>query len=147
MAGFTDALELLILDHIFTDPTWTPPTTLYLGILTGTLSDDAGGGLTEAVIGTGAYARVATTAADWAAASGTAPGVKLNTAVKTFPTATAAWGGSANFTQVGLFSAITGGTLLALAVLSTPKPVLLGDTPSFAASALAMKLGDPGDTY
>jgi hypothetical protein len=31
--------------------------------------------------------------------------------------------------------------------LTTPKPVLNGDTPSFAASAFTLQLGDPGDTY
>lgn len=149
--GFTDYLEKMLLDHIFSDVpttnTYTPPTTLYLGLLSGTASDDAGGGLTEQVIGTGGYARVATTAADWSLASGTAPVVKTNTAVKTWPTATADWRAGANLTTVGVYDAATAGNLIATALLTTPKPVLNGDTPSLAASAISFKLGDVGDTY
>lgn len=147
MAGFTDYLEKALLDHIFTDGAYSPPSTLYLGLLSGTLSDDAGTGLTEQTIGTGAYARVATTAADWSAATGTAPATKTNTATKTWPTATADWRSGANLTYVGLYDASTAGNLLALALLTTAKPVLNGDTPSLAAGAIVFKLGDPGDTY
>ncbi len=147
MAGFTDALELALLDHIFTDPAFTPASTLYVGLLSGTISDDAGGGLTEQTIGTGSYARVAVTASSFGAATGTAPCTKSNSATITFPTATADWRSAANITQAGLYSASTGGTLYATAALAVPKPVLNGDTASFGAGALVFKLGDPSDTY
>lgn len=145
MAGFTDFLEKALLDHVFTDPTYTPATTLYIALFSGTATDDAGGGLTE--VTSGAYARVSTVAADWSAATGTAPATKTNTAVKTFPTATANWAASANLTNFGIFDAITAGNLLMTGLLTTPKPVLLGDTASFAASALVIELGDPTDTF
>jgi hypothetical protein len=147
VAGATDYLEQKLLDHVFTDATYTPPTTLYLGLLSGTLTDDAGTGLTEQAIGTGAYARVATTAADWAAATGTAPATKATSTAKTFPTATADWRSAANITYVGLYDASTAGNLLWLFLLTTAKPVLSGDTPSIASGSLVVKLGDPGDTY
>jgi len=82
MAGFTDAYERAILDHVFTDPAWTPPVTLYIG-LSSTTPTEAGANFTEP--STGSYARVSTTASDWSAASGTAPAVKTTTATKTFP--------------------------------------------------------------
>lgn len=144
MAGFTDYLELKLLDHIFTDATYTPPTTLYIG-LSSTTPTDAGGNITEP--SGGGYARVATTAADWAAATGTAPATKSNTATKTFPTATADWLAGVNLTNFVIFDASTAGNALTSGVLGTAKPVLNGDTPSFAAAALVIKLGDPGDTY
>lgn len=144
MAGLTDTFEQKVLDHIFTDPTWTPPTTLYLG-LSSTTPTDAGANVTEP--SGGAYARVATTAADWSAASGTTPAVKTNTATLTFPTATADWVAGANLTYFCLFDASTAGNLVAFGLLATAKPVLNGDTASFAASAITMQLGDPGDTY
>jgi hypothetical protein len=124
-------------------------TTKYVGLLSGTLTDDAGGGLTE-VTG-GAYARqsMGASGADWAAAVQGATGVPssvANSAVKTFPTASADWASGANLTHWGLYSALTAGTLMAIGILGTPKPVLLGDTPSFAAGTLILKLGDPADT-
>lgn len=144
MAGLTDTFEQKVLDHVFTDPTWTPPTTLYLG-LSSTTPTEAGGNVTEP--SGGAYARVATTAADWSAASGSAPAVKTNTATFTFPLATADWVAGANLTHFTLHDAITAGNVIAWGALGTPKPVLNGDTPSFGAGAIVMQAGDPGDTY
>lgn len=144
MAGFVDSVERSMLDHFLTDPAYTPPATMYIGLST-TTPTEAGGSFTEP--STGSYARVSTTGADWSAASGTAPAVKTNTAVKTFPTATADWSAGANMTHFGLFDASSAGNLLAWGALGTAKPVLNGDTASFAASALSLKLGDPSDGY
>lgn len=142
--GFTDAVEQALLDHFLTDAAYTPPATMYLG-LSSTTPTDAGGNVTEP--STGAYARVSTAAADWSAASGTSPAVKTTTAVKTFPTATADWVAGANLTYFTMHDASTAGTVLAFGALTTAKPVLNGDTPSFAAGALILKLGDPSDSY
>lgn len=144
MAGFTDTTEQAILNGLFTDPAWSPPATLYLG-LSSTTPTEAGGNFTEP--STGSYARVSTAAADWSAASGSAPAVKTNTAAKTFPTATGDWVSGANLTHFGIFDASTAGNLLCWGALGTAKPVLNGDTASFAASALVVKLGDPADSY
>lgn len=144
MAGFTDATEQAILDALFTDPAWTPPTTLYLA-LSSTTPTEAGGNFTEP--SGGSYARVSTVAADWSAASGTAPAVKTNTATKTFPTASASWVSGANLTHFGIYDASTVGNLLCWGALGTAKPVLSGDTASFAASALVIKLGDSTDSF
>jgi hypothetical protein len=143
MAGFTDAIEQALLDHFLNDPSYTPES-LWIALST-TTPTEAGGNFTEP--STGSYARVATTNADWGPASGTAPATKSNTAVKTFPTATADWSAGANMTHFGLFNASTAGTLRAWGALTVAKPVLNGDTASFAAGALVLKLGDPGDTY
>jgi hypothetical protein len=146
-AGLTDLWEQAILDHIFTDPVLTMAATLYIG-LSSTTPTEAGGNLTEP--STGSYARVATTATDWSAASGTAPAVKTNTATFTFPTATADWSSAANLTHFTLhahISSTTAANFIAWGALTVAKPVLNGDTASFAASAITMQLGDPGDTY
>jgi hypothetical protein len=144
MAGFVDTVEQSLLNHFLTDPAYTPPATMHIG-LSSTTPVEAGTGATEP--SGGAYARVSTAAADWSAASGTAPAVKTNTAVKTFPTATADWVAGANLTHFGLWDAATAGNLLAFGALTTAKPVLNGDTASFAAGALILKLGDPTDSY
>jgi len=144
MAGFTDATEQAILDGLFNDPAWTPAATLYLA-LSSTTPTEAGGNFTEP--SGGAYARVSTVAADWSAATGTAPATKTNTAVKTFPTASANWVSGSNLTHFGIYDASSAGNLLCWGALTTAKPVLSGDTASFAASALVIKLGDPSDSY
>ncbi len=146
MAGFTDFLELALLNHIFTDAAYAPPATLYVALST-TTPTEAGGNFTEP--SSGGYARVATTAADWSAASGTAPAVKTNTAAITFPTASGDWSSAANMTHFGVFDddGTPSGNLLIFAALTVPKAVLNGDTASFGASALQIKLGDPGDSY
>lgn len=143
MAGFTDAVEQALLDHFLNDPAYTPES-LWIA-LSSTTPTEAGGNFTEP--SGGSYARVSTAAADWNAATGTAPATKDNSAVKTFPTATADWVAGANLTHFGLFNASSAGTLRCWGALTVPKPVLNGDTPSFAAGALVIKLGDPGDTY
>jgi hypothetical protein len=144
MSGFDDATERAILNHVFTDPAWTPAATLYLG-LSSTTPTDAGTNFTEPA--SGSYARVSTTATDWAAASGTAPATKANSAVKIFPTATGDWLSGVNLTYFGLFEALSGGTPIVFGLLVTPKAVLSGDTAQFGAGALIIRLGDPGDTY
>ena len=141
MAGFTDAVEQEILDWFIATRT---PTTKYIALST-TTPTEAGGNFTEP--STGAYARVSTVAADWGAASGTAPAVKSNTATKTFPTATATWSAGANMTHFGIYDAATAGNLLCWGALGTAKPVLNGDPASFPAGSLVLKLGDPTDTY
>jgi hypothetical protein len=127
-----------------TDPAYVPPTTMYVG-LSSTTPTDAGGNITEP--SGGAYARVATTAADWSAATGTAPATKTNTATISFPTATANWSASANQTYFVLMDAPTAGNALAFGLLGTAKPVLNGDTASFPPGSLILKQGKPTDTY
>jgi hypothetical protein len=142
--GAVDTEEQAILNGVLQDPSYAGYATLYIG-LSSTTPAEAGTGATEP--STGSYARVATTGADWSAATGTAPAVKTNTAVKTFPTATADWVAGANLTYFGLWDASTAGNLKWFGVLTVAKPVLNGDTASFAAGALILKFGDPGDSY
>jgi hypothetical protein len=144
MAGFIDSLEAAVLDHVLNDGTYTPPTNWFIG-LSSTTPTETGTNFTEP--STGSYARVSTAAADWAAAVGGAPSTKANGVAKAFPQATGDWVSGANLTHFGLFIASSGGTVQIWGALTTPKPVLNGDTPSFAIGALVIKLGDPGDTY
>ena len=142
--GFVDTIEQALLNHFWTDGAYTPPATLYLALST-TTPTEAAGNFTEP--STGAYARVGTAAADMAAASGTAPASKANGTAKSFPTATADWSSGSNMTHYGLYDASTAGAFLWFAALTTAKPVLNGDTASFAIGALVAKLGDPADSY
>ena len=144
MAGFTNAHEVLILDHVFSGAgTSVAPTNIFVGLYTTAPTADDGTGSTE--VSGNAYARVSTGAADWNSASAGDPTVIDNANAITFPTASGGnWGTVVAF---GLFDASTAGNLIAFGTLTTSKAVNDGDTAEFAAGALDVKLGDPGDSY
>lgn len=141
MAGPTNAEEAAILDGMFNDPAYTPPATRYLAMSTTTPLED-GSNFTEPS-GNG-YARIATTAADWDAASGGAPSTKANGAALSFAQASGSWGTG---THMGVFDALATGTVKNWGALSASKAVGTGDTASFAIGQLIFKLGDPADSY
>lgn len=99
MPGFTQATQRSVLDSLFTG-------TVYLAFFNTVPSDDGTGGVE--VSGPG-YARTAVLTTDWNAASGGGPAVKTNSVTKISPTASGSWG---TVNGWGLFSAITGGTLI-----------------------------------
>lgn len=111
--------------------------TIYVGLSSTTPAED-GTNVTEPA--TGSYARVATAPADWNAATLADPSLIDNLNPITFPTATANWLASANLTHFVLYDAATVGNFLGFGALTVPKPVLSGDTPSFAAGSLDVTL-------
>jgi hypothetical protein len=139
--GFSDTVEQSLLNHFLTDPAYTPPATMFFGVST-TTPTDVVGNFTEPV--GGSYARVSTAAADWAAASGTAPATKATSTAKTFPAATGSWG---TLTHAGLNDASSAGNWLATGALGTSKVINSGDTLNIPSGSAVLKLGDPGDTY
>jgi hypothetical protein len=80
------------------------------------------------------YARVATTAGDWNAASG---GSLDNADSIEFGEATGTWG---TVTHFALFDAASGGNMLAHGTLTQSKAVGSGDTVRFAAGDLSVSL-------
>lgn len=142
MSGFTDIVEQDLLDYVIAT---YGGTTKYIG-LSSTNPGEDGLGVTEP--SSGGYSRVSTTdAGDWNVASGSAPATKSNSVTKSFPTATADWSAGANMTHFAIFDAASLGNVVTFGALGTPKPVLNGDTASFQAGSLVLKLGDPTDTY
>jgi hypothetical protein len=139
---FVDAIEQAILNGLVQDPQWAGYASLWVG-LSSTTPTGAGGNVTEP--SGGAYARVETTAASWAAATGTAPASKANGVVVTFPQATADWVAGADLTHFTLHDAVSSGNVVGFGVLGTAKPVLEDDTPSFPIGALVLRLGAPAD--
>lgn len=130
MGSFSDYWENEILDHLFSKGSYTPPT-IYLALSTADPGDD-GAGLSEPS-GNG-YARAATAASDWNAASG---GALDNADVIEFPEATGAWG---TVTHFALLDAASGGHLLAHGTLSQSKTIASGDTARFVAGDLEISL-------
>lgn len=136
MTGFVQAVEEDILDSVFSG--WAGYEDLFVGLST-TTPTKTGTNITEP--STGAYARVQTDAADWAAAVGGAPSSKANSATLTFPAATGDWASGADFTHFVLFDALTTGNPVAVGTIATPKPVLEGDTAEFPPGSMVLRLG------
>jgi hypothetical protein len=116
MAGsFSDYLEDKLLKHAFTNTTYTPAATMYVGLYTAAPTD-AGGGTQ---VSGGSYARVSVAFT----VSGTST-LCTNSAAVEFTAATASWG---TIVAVGIFDASTAGNLLAWADLATNKTIDTGD--------------------
>ena len=79
----------------------------------------------------GGYARQTVAFAN----TGANPTVAANSAVVSFPVASAAWGTVAFF---GVWDAATAGNFRGAGVLATPRPVSMGDTTRFLVGALTI---------
>jgi hypothetical protein len=108
MGSFSDYLENELLDHVFGNGSYTPPT-IYVALSTTNPLDD-GSGLAEPS-GNG-YARVQTTATDWSTASS---GSIDNAAAIEFSEATGSWGAITHF---ALMDTASGGNMLVHGALS-----------------------------
>ena len=107
-------LQNKVVDLSLRNVSYTPPTTVYLGLFTTTLN--AAGTGTE--VSGGSYARQSVS---FSAASS---GATASSADVTFPTATASWG---TVTYAGLYDASTGGNLLYFTPLDVSKTIDSGD--------------------
>lgn len=114
MSAMSDYLENEILDHILGTGAYTMPTTVYVGLSTGSFNDDNSG--TE-LTGNNYAREVATFTA---AASGTTS----NSAAVEFNAATGSWGLVSHF---GIFDALSGGNLLIHGAFTTAKTIGNGD--------------------
>lgn len=109
----------------------TMPATLYVALFTTTPTMPAGTGGVE--VAGGAYARQAIAFG----VAGTGPAVGNNTALVTFPTATAAWG---TIVGAGLYDAATGGNLIDAGALTVSKTIGTGDVFAVPASNYTLSL-------
>lgn len=143
MSAMTDYLENKLLDWLLRAQVFSPPATLYVGLLTAAPSDSAAG--TE--VSGGSYARVAVTSGltAWNNTQGNTTGASTgtdgtveNAAAVTFPSPTAAWG---SVTHFAIYDAASAGNMLIWSALTTPKTINNGDAaPSFAAGALSFQV-------
>lgn len=116
MSDFSNYAEDALCNHVFRNVALTSPVTVYMALFTAVSDAEAGTG-TE--VSGGAYARTAIT---FGAPSN---GVITNSAVVTFPTATANWG---TITHGGIFDAATAGNPLSIIkALAASKVVNNGD--------------------
>lgn len=142
MSAMSDHLENRIIDWLLRGQTYTPPTSVHIGLFTAAPSD-AGGG-TE-VSGNG-YARAAVSSSltNWAgtqsagsttASTGTGGQTSNNNSIS-FPTPSGAgWG---LVTHFGIFDAASGGNLLFWGALTQSKTINPGDSVSYAPGQLTI---------
>lgn len=114
MSALSDYAENELLDHLLGTGAYTMPTTVYVGLSTGSFGDDNSG--TE-LTGNN-YSRQSISFG--AAASGTAS----NDAAVEFSAATGSWGVVSHF---GLFDAAIAGNLLIHGALTASKTIETGD--------------------
>jgi hypothetical protein len=122
---FTDYMNNVVLNMVFGAMEYAPPATLYVGLSqstsnkVGTVAEPSGGG----------YARVpvVNNATSFPPA---VAGTKANSTVLTFPVPKAAWG---TLQSLFISDAATGGNILAMADLATPKTVNISSTPATVA--------------
>jgi hypothetical protein len=129
MAGFTNYSEDLVLNWMFTANAATRPSAWYVALYT--VAPGEGGGGTECS-GT-SYARQTVAFS----VTGTSPTTAANSAAVEFPTAGGSWG---TIVAAGIFTASTGGTLLAFADLTASKTIDTGDVLRFNTGALTITL-------
>lgn len=113
--SFSNTYETHVLNYVFTTTSVTRPTAWHLALFTSNPAEDASG--TEVSASGTAYARQAAT---FTVSGNTAS----NSGAVEFPTATASYG---TVTHVGVYTASSGGDLIAYAALSTSKAIDTGD--------------------
>jgi type 1 fimbria pilin len=134
-------LENKFIDWFFRGQAYTPPTTLYVALMTAAAGPTGGG--TE--VSGGAYARVAIPAglANWAgtqgdgttAASTGTSGKTSNNNALAFPTPSAAWG---TVVGIAIFDAANGGNQLFQGALTTQQTVNANNTVSYNPAQLTL---------
>lgn len=132
--SWSDTLEDAILDHVLGGADYTRVNTIWVGLSTAVVSDNANG-LAEPS-GNG-YARVAlvNSSNNFGAA---ASGVKQNATVVTFPEASGSWGTVVHFQLWSDATGVAAGDLVAAGSLAVDKAITAGDTPRFPINSLSV---------
>lgn len=124
-----------VLDRLFGQTAFTPPTTYYFGLSTTTINIDNTGATEPSG---GAYARVAMVndKSNWSVA---ANGLLTNLTAVTFAESTASWG---TITYVFLSDLATGGNIWFYDVLSPARTVASATTVQFAIGSISVQMNN-----
>lgn len=138
MALFVDATAESLLGYYFGDTSFTPPATFYIGASTTTYNHDGTGG-TEPTDSAYARVQVANNGTSFTAPTvlGTGGAQVTNGTQIQFPTSTASWG---SITELGLYTAATGGTPVAVATLGTSVSVAANSQLTFKVGQVQFQL-------
>jgi hypothetical protein len=126
-----DEIENQLIDHVF-NAGYTAPGTVYIGLSTADVLDDASGNAEP--VGS-AYARVAVLTTAWTAAASRAIN---NNATITFPKATGAWGTITHYAIWDASSGETSADLIGHGALNTSKAIVNDNTPSIASGEIVV---------
>jgi len=128
MGSLTDTLENEVLDHILKVGSYSPPATVYLGLSTADPLDTGAGWADPTYTG---YARKAIS-------FGAAASRRITQdADVTFDPCTA---GSSTVSHWGLWTAASGGTLLAYGAFAVAKDIVAGNTPKVVSAEIYVEL-------
>lgn len=126
MSDFSNYLENKLYDHLLRNTAFTSPTTVYAALFTALTDAEAGTG-TE--VSGGSYARQSV------AFGAPTDGVGSNSALITYPTASANWG---TITHAGLFDAVSAGNALSvIKALTASKVINNGDIFRFPIASIS----------
>jgi hypothetical protein len=114
--SFSNTFETHVLNYVFTATSVTRPTAWYLALFTSDPAEDASG--TEVSTSGTAYARQTV-------AFSVSGNLATNSAAVEFPTATGS--GFGTVTHIGVYTASSGGDLIAYSALSASKAIAAGD--------------------
>jgi hypothetical protein len=131
MSAASNYLENKVLDHVLKNTAYTQPTTLYVGLFTGSAGANLEAGTVTDEVSGGAYTRKAIT---FDAASG---GSAASAATVTFDAATANWG---TITFVAVMDAATAGNVLFYGAVTSAKTIETGDTFQISSGNLTISL-------
>lgn len=133
MPGKGDFLSNEILDHVLSQNTFTPPTSLWVALFTAVPTPSGGG--TEVTAGDYERVNFSSSTNNWTLAS---QNIVVNLIEFAFAQATSAWGTIVGF---GLFdnSVKTSGNLMYWASLTSAKSVLSGETGRFPSGTLIVR--------
>ena len=132
-SGKTTAWANSLLNLILGATAFTAPTNIFVALYTATPT--AAGGGTEATGGGYSRTSVTNNTTNWPNASA---GVKSNGTSIAWSAASGNWSSGSNLTGAALTDASSAGNMFYFGDLTTAKPVLSGDTPSFASAALSI---------
>jgi hypothetical protein len=135
--GFIVSINKSMLDHIFGKATYVPPTSFYVGV-SSTLPSANGGNITEPT--DPAYVRKLTTTADWDAATSSDPATSVNNSDIVFAPASEDWFAGAEILYVVLFTANSGGTMIAFGSFARGKAIYDLDSFTIGAGKLNVSL-------
>lgn len=141
MSKMSDYLEAALVNHIFRGSAYAMPSTIYIGLHTADPTDAASSNeVSTTATSWTTYARQdaaggAGIATGWDA-PGPTDGTTQNAKVITFPSNDGV--SSVTVTHIGIYTAITGGSLLFHAPLASSKTLLTGDVLSFAIGSITV---------
>lgn len=144
MASMSNYLENKIIDWLLRGQSFSPPSTLYVALLTATPTDASTGSTITEVSG-GNYARqsIASLATNWKSTQGDTSSASSGTGGTTSNVNAISWTGvtwSGTVTSIAICDALTSGNVLFWGDVTTPQTVASGNSVTLAVGDLSIQI-------